>query len=283
MAVAWRMHVTASLRHLALAPPLLPLTAISHCSFLSDGAIVSVPPIFYRRCGRCRRSFGSSFAMCALACRFLRPAATCTAAAVRRRNKLPRSQPAGGWLQHQQRRVTDGGSSVGTDSAPRPPGRGPVTLAASARDDLLRGVDAENRDAVARIVEQAQRAADSWTIVYSDFHTPPVVADAMMVLEASRLEAGPAMLTNPRYPAALLAAQCMVLCIPCAPSNPGLAHVFLQRMADVAAVPWGGYPQAERCRCGAGALCCTHPRQSACRASMHGPAQQSHSAAEHEI
>ncbi|KAL4430767.1 hypothetical protein ABPG75_006023 [Micractinium tetrahymenae] len=137
-----------------------------------------------------------------LACRFLRPAAACTAAAVPRRSVLRWPQPCG-WLQ-QQRRVSDSGSAA---DAASPPGRCPVTSAASARDDLLRGVDAENRDAVARIVEQAQRAADSWTVVYSDFCTPPVVADAMMVLE---------------------------------------------RMADVAAVPWGGYAQAERCRVAVG-------------------------------
>lgn len=124
--------------------------------------------------------------MCALACRFLRPGAACTAAAVRRRSKVQWPQRAAGWQQHQQRRVGDGGGgSAGAESLPLPAGRGPVASAASARDDLLRGVDADNRDAVARIVEQAQRAADSWTVVYSDFHTPPVVADAMMVLKAS--------------------------------------------------------------------------------------------------
>lgn len=71
------------------------------------------------------------------------------------------------------------------------------------RDDLLRHVDAEHRDDVARVLEQAERAAESWATVYTDFYPPPVVADAMAALD---------------------------------------------RMADVAGIPWGGYTQAERCR-----------------------------------
>ncbi|EFN54575.1 hypothetical protein CHLNCDRAFT_35967 [Chlorella variabilis] len=85
--------------------------------------------------------------------------------------------------------------------------RAGTALPAAVRDDLLRGVDAEHRESVARVVELAQRAADSWAVLHSDFHTPPVVADALMVL---------------------------------------------QRMADVAGVAWGGYPQAERCRLAVG-------------------------------
>jgi RNA-binding protein YlmH len=50
----------------------------------------------------------------------------------------------------------------------------------------MRAVNADHREAVARIVEQAQRAADSWTVLHSDFHTPPVVADALMVLQVQR-------------------------------------------------------------------------------------------------
>lgn len=71
------------------------------------------------------------------------------------------------------------------------------------RDDLLHGINADHRDDVARILEQTERARDSWEVVHTTFYSPPVVADAMGVL---------------------------------------------QRLADVAAVPWGGYSQAERCR-----------------------------------
>jgi photosystem II S4 domain protein len=76
-------------------------------------------------------------------------------------------------------------------------------VAASPRDDVLRGVAADNREDVARVVELAQRAADGWQTLHSPFYAPPVVADAL---------------------------------------------VALARLADVAAVPWGGYPQAERRR-----------------------------------
>lgn len=125
--------------------------------------------------------------MSVLACRLLQPGATCSASAIRRRCILRWTQPADGWSRYQQRRVgNDRSSSADAGLQPLAPGRSPVAAAASVRDDLLRGVDAENRDAVARIVEQAQRAADSWTVVFSDFHTPPVVADAVMVLQASR-------------------------------------------------------------------------------------------------
>lgn len=57
-----------------------------------------------------------------------------------------------------------------------------IVCLASPREDLLRGVSADNRDAVARIVEQAERALESWTVVHSDFHSPPVVAEALAVL-----------------------------------------------------------------------------------------------------
>lgn len=99
-----------------------------------------------------------------------------------------------------KRRRLDGGSA-------RPCRRLATAAAARGRDELLRGVDPANREAVARIVELAERAVDSWQVLYSDFHTPPVVADAVAVLS---------------------------------------------RVADTAAVPWGGYPQAERCRVAVG-------------------------------
>lgn len=77
--------------------------------------------------------------------------------------------------------ASSGGPAPGASSEARP--RTSTATAASVRDDLLRGVDADNRDAVARVVEQAQRAADSWTTLHTDFLTPPVAADALMVLQ----------------------------------------------------------------------------------------------------
>ena len=79
--------------------------------------------------------------------------------------------------------------------------RGVTTSA--GRDDLLRGVTADNRDDVARVLELAERARDSWQIAHTVFLSPPVVAESMVVL---------------------------------------------QRLADITALPWGGYSQAERCR-----------------------------------
>jgi photosystem II S4 domain protein len=79
--------------------------------------------------------------------------------------------------------------------------------AAAARDDALRGVDPDHREAVARALELAERASDSWEILHTAFLAPPAQADAL---------------------------------------------VALRRLADVAAVPWGGYPQAERCRIAVG-------------------------------
>lgn len=117
--------------------------------------------------------------------------------------------------------AADHSSPSSSTSSGSSAGRGSTVLAAAVRDDLLKGVAAENREDVARIVEQAQRAADSWAVVHSDFYTPPVIADAMAVL---------------------------------------------QRMADVAAVPWGGYPQAERCRLSLG-------REEALAGAADNPAQ----------
>ncbi|PSC68957.1 photosystem II S4 domain [Micractinium conductrix] len=116
--------------------------------------------------------------------------------ALKSTTRLPGLLPARGWRPWSS--SGDGGGGDGSSG-----GGSNTRLAAAPRGDLLRGVDADNREAVARIVEQAQRAADSWSVAWSDFYTPPVVADALVVL---------------------------------------------QRMADVGGLPWGGYPQAERCR-----------------------------------
>jgi photosystem II S4 domain protein len=79
------------------------------------------------------------------------------------------------------------------------------TVVASFRDNALlaAGISKDNRDDVARILEQAEQARDTWTVVHTAFYQPPVIADAMGILS---------------------------------------------KLADVVAVPWGGYPQAERQR-----------------------------------
>ena len=51
------------------------------------------------------------------------------------------------------------------------------------REQLLKGVSVDNRGDVARILEQAERAETTWSTVYTDFYTPPVVADAVQALK----------------------------------------------------------------------------------------------------
>ena len=50
------------------------------------------------------------------------------------------------------------------------------------KEQLLKGVSSEHREDVARILEQAQRAEATWSTVYTDFYTPPVIADAVQAL-----------------------------------------------------------------------------------------------------
>ncbi|CAK0782752.1 hypothetical protein CVIRNUC_005947 [Coccomyxa viridis] len=50
----------------------------------------------------------------------------------------------------------------------------------AGRDTLLNGVPSEYKEDVARVIEQAERAAEtSWTTIHTDFYTPPVVSHAM--------------------------------------------------------------------------------------------------------
>ena len=51
------------------------------------------------------------------------------------------------------------------------------------REQLLKGVSGDNRADVARILEQAERAETTWSTLYTDFYTPPVVADAVQALK----------------------------------------------------------------------------------------------------
>ena len=69
------------------------------------------------------------------------------------------------------------------------------------REDLLKGI--EEREAAARVVDQAEQAIKTWEIVCTDFLSPPE----------------------------LMAVQQM-----------------FGRLTEVAYLPWGGYPQAERQR-----------------------------------
>jgi len=50
-------------------------------------------------------------------------------------------------------------------------------------DELLKGVDPDNRMIVGRVLEKAMTAAERWDIVYTDFLSPAEVADAKMVLK----------------------------------------------------------------------------------------------------
>ncbi|MDX2239490.1 MAG: photosystem II S4 domain protein [Leptolyngbyaceae cyanobacterium bins.302] len=47
------------------------------------------------------------------------------------------------------------------------------------RDDLLKGV--ENRESVARVIDQADQAIKIWEVVYSDFLSPPELAEVKEV------------------------------------------------------------------------------------------------------
>eukprot|EP00898_Chlorokybus_atmophyticus_P004531 jgi/Chlat1/5079/Chrsp33S00383 len=54
----------------------------------------------------------------------------------------------------------------------------PVRCGALEKEELLKGVDKDNRNAVVRALEQAERAVDRWVITHTDFLTPPALADA---------------------------------------------------------------------------------------------------------
>lgn len=51
------------------------------------------------------------------------------------------------------------------------------------KERLLKGVTVEHREEVARILEQGQRAESTWTAVFTDFYTPPVIADALQAFK----------------------------------------------------------------------------------------------------
>ncbi|PNW74951.1 hypothetical protein CHLRE_12g502950v5 [Chlamydomonas reinhardtii] len=58
------------------------------------------------------------------------------------------------------------------------------TAAATAKGaDALAWVDPLNRREVARVLEIAERATDRWDVVWTDFLTPPIVADSMAALQ----------------------------------------------------------------------------------------------------
>lgn len=50
------------------------------------------------------------------------------------------------------------------------------------REEQLQWVAPENRRDVARVLEIAERASNSWTVTYTDFLSPPVVQDALSAL-----------------------------------------------------------------------------------------------------
>lgn len=65
-------------------------------------------------------------------------------------------------------------------------GRLLCNAAAASEKDILRGVQPDNKDVVARISEMAENASERWSVAVSPFLEPPAMTDAMMV----RLSAG---------------------------------------------------------------------------------------------
>lgn len=57
------------------------------------------------------------------------------------------------------------------------------TKAATRYEQYLKGVDVENREAVSRILEIAERAGDRWTTDASAFAYPPVIRDALHAMQ----------------------------------------------------------------------------------------------------
>lgn len=51
------------------------------------------------------------------------------------------------------------------------------------KERLLKGVTVEYREDIARILEQGQRAESTWTTIFTDFYTPPVIADALQAFK----------------------------------------------------------------------------------------------------
>ena len=47
----------------------------------------------------------------------------------------------------------------------------------------MKGISPANRDEVAQILDQAQRAESTWTSIFTDFYTPPIISDAIQVLK----------------------------------------------------------------------------------------------------
>ncbi len=47
------------------------------------------------------------------------------------------------------------------------------------REELLKGV--ENRDSVARVIDQAEQAIKTWEVVLTDFLSPPELAEIQRV------------------------------------------------------------------------------------------------------
>ncbi|WIA30376.1 hypothetical protein OEZ86_000462 [Tetradesmus obliquus] len=58
-----------------------------------------------------------------------------------------------------------------------------VAEGAKSKEAQLQWVSPENRKDVALILDQAERAAVRWEVTYTHFYSPPVVADALAVLE----------------------------------------------------------------------------------------------------
>ncbi len=71
-------------------------------------------------------------------------------------------------------------AALGRPRTPRPArARLCCAAAGAARGDLLKGVAPDNRIAVSRALDQAERAAAQWATAHSDFFPPPAAAEAL--------------------------------------------------------------------------------------------------------
>jgi len=122
----------------------------------------------------------------------------------------------------------------------------------------------ENRQEVAVILDLAEQAAKGWSFTWSRFVTPPVAADALAAL--AQVQCGVVwcrvMWGWVDVCGCKVSWLQLLQCCCCGsdlseepPSLPFLSpHLNPHpppppQLADVSAIAWGGYPQAERCRC----------------------------------
>lgn len=120
--------------------------------------------------------------------------------------------------------------------------------AANAEKDILRGVQQEHREVVARVAENGEAAVERWSVYVTPFLEPPALADAML----ARWRAPQTPLRHTLREGVLSSSHRLGRSRRLAedrgtPLPPSAAQV-VGRMAEAEARPAGGYPNAERCR-----------------------------------